>query len=357
MQSFRPTRIYIDAAVRDLPRVSRVLDMFADVPSEVISDASVLKKPIPMTEAKKMLFLTRHKGDAVKSCQGLGDYVCCDYRTLSFISNCHLECSYCILQDYLKNNPVISFFMNVEEILDEVDAFLKQNPDRTFRIGTGELSDSLALDGITGFSSDLVPFAAQRSNMILELKTKSDQVDQLLKLDHRGKTVISWSVNPEIYVAQEEHKCASLADRLTAARKVADAGYKVAFHLDPLLDFPDWKEEYRGLVAHIRAAFDPDEISWISMGSLRFTPGLARTIKERWPKSKLLDGELFPTSDGKVRYLRGIREDLYAHVKGLLEEAFPQTTNYLCMETSPVWKKVYADVPATVAALESQFAI
>ncbi len=357
MQKFVPTCIYVDEQVQDSPWTERILAQFPDTPHKLVADAKELKKPIPMTEAKKMLFLTRFQGETVKTCQGLGDYVCCEYRTISLVSNCHLECSYCILQDYLKNNPVITLFVNVEEILQGVASYLDKNPSRHFRIGTGELSDSLALDPITGFSQALVPFAASQPNMTLELKTKSDQVDQLLDLDHRGRTVISWSVNPQNYITQEEHKCSSLMARLNAARKVADAGYPVAFHFDPLLDFDDWKNEYRGLVKLISEMFAPSDIAWVSMGSLRFTPGLAATVKERWPKSRLLDGELFPNTDGKVRYLRTIREELYSFVKGELEEAFPQTTNYLCMESSPVWKNVYKEVPQSTGELEKRFAI
>ncbi|EKD41892.1 MAG: DNA repair photolyase-like protein, partial [uncultured bacterium] len=205
MIPFVPTRIYIDTAVAGMAVTKRVLDKFPDVVTEYIDSPDILKKPIPMTEAKKMLLVTKSRGDGIKSCQGGGgDYVCCDYFTLSLVSNCHFECTYCILQDYLQNNPVISIFANIDEILGAVSKSIQAKPDRIFRIGTGELADSLGLDPITEFSKDLVAFTSKHPNMILELKTKSTFIENLENLDHQGRVVISWSVNPQDYIDQEE---------------------------------------------------------------------------------------------------------------------------------------------------------
>ena len=85
---------------------------------------------------------------------------CCNYLVVSLISNCPMDCSYCFLQEYLANNPTLKVFTNVDELLREVAAAVDRHPERHFRIGTGELSDSLALDPLLGFSTDLVPFFA-----------------------------------------------------------------------------------------------------------------------------------------------------------------------------------------------------
>src|SRR3990167_4240146 len=128
--------------------------------------------------------------------------------------------------------------------------------------------------------------------------------------------------------------------------------YKIAFHLDPLLALPGWQEAYLGLMQDLQNRFEPSEISWISLGSLRYNPGLKETAIRRFPRSQLFHGELFPTADGKVRYLRDIRQELYVHVKALVEAAFPGTNHYLCMETKTVWNNVYGQVPTTTAELE-----
>ncbi|MBI2340223.1 MAG: radical SAM protein [Deltaproteobacteria bacterium] len=356
MHPFIPSTIFVDAEVKDLPLTRRVLSRFADVPVEEIENPDTFKEPLVPTAAKKKLLITRSKGEPVKPCQGMGNYVCCNYMTVSFATNCPYECTYCILQDYLQNNPVMTLFANVDEILNSVEKTLQSDRKKTFRIGTGELADSLALDPITGLTRDLVPFSARQKNMILELKTKSDCIENLLDLDHGGKTVVAWSLNPQSFIDREEHKTASLEQRLIAARRVADAGYPVALHFDPLLALKDWSDEYIRLVRQVRQVLSPREIAWISIGSLRFTPGLAKIIRSRFPKSSLLTGELFPTEDGKVRYFREIREELYTHVKNLIDSAFAGVPNYLCMETKRVWEEVYRNIPETSGALEAHLA-
>lgn len=353
MIPFLPTRIYIDLAVAESPVTQRVLDKFPAVPKELISSSDMLKNPMNMTDAKKVLFLTESKGASIKACQGGGgDYVCCDYFTISLTSNCHFECTYCILQDYLSNNPVISIFTNIDEILSGTQVKLKEKPDSVFRIGTGELADSLGLDPITEYSKDLVAFAARNKNMILELKTKSTFIDNLEGLDHQGRVVVGVVGKSPVYIDKEEFKTAPLLARIQAARQVANWGYKVAFHLDPLMHFDNWQHEYSSLVDLLKNNFNDEEIAWISLGSLRYTKGLGRVMKERWPKSELLFGELFPTEDGKVRYFRGIREEMYALVKSRVDAAFPGVANYLCMETAKLWEKVFKFVPQTTHEVE-----
>jgi len=71
-----------------------------------------------------------------------------------------MDCSYCILQWYL-NNPMMVVYVNIDDLLAELDDFSQKNPNNFFRIGTGELTDSLTLEPITQCSAlcdNFVPF-------------------------------------------------------------------------------------------------------------------------------------------------------------------------------------------------------
>ena len=96
----------------------------------------------------------------------------------------------------------------------------RARPDRPFRIGTGELTDSLALDRLTGLSRRLVPYFAELPNATLELKTKSAEIGELLNLDSRGRTVVSWSVNAPAIVERDP---AGLRHLLRGERQVVKA--------------------------------------------------------------------------------------------------------------------------------------
>lgn len=352
MQEFYPKEIYVDASVRDLPVTKRILAKYPTLPIIEVADKREIKYPQEHTNAKKQLYLAEFKGEAIKSCQGMGDYVCCQYYTISLVSDCHLECTYCILQDYLKNNPVITMYTNTDVIFSQITEKVRKNSEHKIRVGTGELSDSLALDHITEFSRDVVEFTKENPNVIFELKTKTANVGNLLNLDHNGNVVIAWSVNPETYIAKEEHKCDTLTDRLKAARACADKGYPVAFHFDPLLMFEDWQARYTEVIDEIAKNFKEKEIAWISLGSLRFTPGLKKISQERFPKSTIMSAEIFPTPDGKMRYFRPLREEMYRHLTQRIQEKLHHVPHYLCMETKAVWQNVFGDRPKNNSHLE-----
>lgn len=351
--NFTPTKIFLDPEVKNTDVAKRILNKFPQVPVQEVTDRSQIKKPEQHTRAKKQLYLAKFRGQAIKTCQGMGDYVCCQYYTISLISDCHLECTYCILQDYLKDNPMMTVYCNVDDIFEEVERKVSKHPDRLFRIGTGELSDSMALDHITEFSKDYLRWVKRIPNILLELKTKTTNIQNLLNQEAHERMIVSWSLNPQKYIQKEEIKCASLMERLNAAQQVADHGYSIATHFDPLLYFDDWKEQYQTLIETVAQNVDAAKIAWISIGSLRFTPELKKISQERFPKSKIMTAEMFPSADGKTRYFRPLREEMYKYVSHLVKTHLNQAPQYLCMETKAVWNQVYGDIPSTNSELEA----
>lgn len=353
MIGYIPDKIYLEPSVRNSPVTRNVLERLPQVAvQEIDSAASLLEQArissptIP--QGKRGLILARRQGRFFKPCpagevRGEARNVCCNYFVVNYASNCHLECSYCYLQAYL-NFPYLVIYANVEDLLAELDEVLSATPDSAFRIGTGELADSLALDPLTGYSRPLVEFFAGRDNALLEFKTKSDCVDRLLDLDHRGRTVVSWSINPRFIQQTEEHKTAGIEERLAAAERCARAGYPVAFHLDPLVFYPDWEGDYRALVGEIFRRLPIDSIAWMSLGALRMTSQLRDVMRKRFPSSPLAVGELVPCEDGKLRYVKPIRRRMYQQVLGWIREFSQDRTRvYACMERPEVWRRVFHD--------------
>ena len=169
-----------------------------------------------------------------------------------------------------------------------------------------------------------------------------------------GKTVISWSVNPEIIVEQEEHKTARLSERLEAARRASEAGYKVAFHFDPMINYPEWEKGYQNLVDQILGSVPPDRIAWISLGALRYISSLKAVVDERFPNSRIFLGEFVPGKDGKMRYLRKIRQRMFRNVQQRIKKLAPRIPTYLCMENSSIWEKTMAYQPQDATILEDK---
>ena len=304
--------------------------------------------------AKTRLFLTRHKGEFLKKCPGSGRQVCCNYFVINFASNCPMDCSYCYLQEYLTNNPELKVFSNVDDLLTEADALLSKHRRFLFRIGTGEITDSLALEPYIGFAREVVPFFAEEPNVLLELKTKSDCIEGLLDLDPKDRVVVSWSMNPQRVIDLDEKGTASLSERLLAARRCQNAGYRLGFHFDPIVEYPNWESDYEEALDQTFSSVDWRRIAWLSMGVLRDTPGLKRIIRERFPRTQLLTGEQVLCPDGKLRYFQPMRVNIYRTMLRWIRRAAPTLQVYLCMESKEVWEQVFGYAPSCERELGDQ---
>jgi spore photoproduct lyase len=304
--------------------------------------------------AKKTLFLAKHKGEFLKKCPGSDGQVCCNYFVINFASNCPMDCSYCYLQEYLADNSSLKVFSNVGDLLDETDRTLSRHRGVFFRIGTGEITDSLALEPYTGMVGELIPYFAEQPNVLLELKTKSDCVEGLLRFDPKGRIVVGWSMNPQRVIDLDEHGTASLEQRLRAARLCQEAGYRLGFHFDPIIEYPGWEADYEAMLEQTFATIDWRRLSWLSLGVLRQTPGLKRAMRERFPRTGLLTGEQVLCPDGKFRYFQPLRVEMYRKMVRWIRRAAPTVKIYLCMESRQVWEQVFGFAPACEKDLGNQ---
>jgi len=258
---------------------------------------------------KKIKRINKVKLPLVRPCPCAIDHISCGYYNISHILGCPYNCSYCFLHSYYGKDEIVVYDNDVE-LLRQTAEFLRKQ-QTPCRVGTGQYSDSLALDLKTGMSKKLIELFARQDKHLLELKTKSANVDHLLGLNHNRKTVIAWSVNPQKIVANNEHGAVSLSKRLQAAKKCAKAGYPVAFHFDPIIAYDGWDKDYAKVVDLIFEL--PDKaIAWISLGALRYK-------QNRYPEEKRI--EIFNEMASFIR-----QHSFFVYL-------------YLCMENKNVWQK------------------
>lgn len=338
--------IYLDKNAARAPLAKRILRTLRGIPVTMVAHKERFLRDIgkmPLSTGKSSLWLTRFKGDFLKPCPATGtEYLCCRYWVLNAQTHCPLDCTYCILQNYL-NVPLITVYVNIENISREIDALIASQPDRLFRMGTGELTDSLAFDKITRFNERLIRHALGKK-MILEIKTKTDLVRHLPKIPKRN-VLISWSLNPEDFIRTQEFKSASLERRLNAASIAVKKGYRLGFHFDPLLLLPGWEKKYDALLQELTRRVPESEVMWISLGSLRFPPSLKKIIEERFPKTGITTAEFVRGLDGKMRYFRPDRVRLYRHVYAGIRKKWKDVFVYFCMENKTVWQDVMGFAP------------
>lgn len=306
--------------------------------------------------SKKNIYLTPFKGQFFKRCPGSRPgLACCNYFVLNWGLQCDMNCSYCYLQTFI-NTPLLTIYTNIDDALNELKSFIPKMGDQTVRIGTGETVDSLSLDPLTLYSHKLIDFFNDLPNWNLEFKTKSDFVEQFIDVPHSGNTVVSWSLNAKEIVKKEEHGTAPLEHRLRAAELCRSKGFPIAFHIDPLIWHPNWKDSYAGLVKEITTRFSPTDMPYISIGALRFQPEQKAMMRERFGMdSWVTQAEMFPGDDGKLRYHQQIRSEMFQFLQRQFQKASNDWKIFLCMETPETWLKTQQEVPQKSRHLKDLF--
>ncbi len=354
-QSYRPSKIYVETRILDHPVTHRILSklenlkpiVFDDLSRFIMDNASVQQK----NANSKPLVLAYQKSEFLKWCPGTRNYICCGYQILNLMNNCEINCSYCILQGYL-NSPFIIVYVNIENLFAELEEKIGNHPGKIFRIGTGELADSLSTDHLTAYSSQLVYFFADKENAIIELKTKTTLIGNFINLNHNGRTVIAWSLNTPKIISNEESSAPRLEERLAAAEQCQNAGFRLAFHFDPMIYYNGWEQDYHAVIKKIFKKINPENVVWISLGALRYPAHLDQIIRKNHPASEIIFGELFPGKDGKLRYFKPIRIQMFSKMYQWIKESAPDVFVYLCMESSDVWRKAFGWTPKTSAGLK-----
>lgn len=349
MLAKRISRILLEKGAEKYDLARRILARLPGVPVTVIEDRRVLLAPEYdrarwLPEAKQALVLAVQKGPFRRPCPGTKDYLCCGYQVLQVTVGCPMDCSYCVLQGYV-NVPAITLFVNVEDLLAELESGWAENPGEVWRLGTGEFGDSLALDALMGLNERLIPWFKGRDRAVLEIKSKRTGIDDLLSLGPNPQVIFAWSLNPEEVVREEERFASPLAARFQAAAVAAAAGFRVALHFDPLIYFPGWQEAYERTVARLGESVPSRAIAWISLGGLRFMPALRPLIHRRFPGSRVAAQEMVRAPDGKLRYFKDVRVEMYGRLREYLAAAAPGAQVYLCMESPRVWREVFGLVP------------
>ncbi|MEW8506323.1 MAG: spore photoproduct lyase family protein [Candidatus Thiodiazotropha sp.] len=272
---------------------------------------------------------------------------CCNLMTLDAVENCGFDCSYCSIQSFYHGDEV-RFDKDFARKLSQ----LKLDPQRSYHIGTGQSSDSLMWGNRGGLLDALIDFAWRNPNVILELKSKSKNVSHLTKRELPPNLLCTWSLNTATLIAHEEHLTAPLEERLQAARRLADRGVLVGFHLHPMIHYADWRQEYGVLFQSMLQTFSAEEVVLVSLGTLTYIKPVIKQLRERSGfRSKILQMPMVE-SDGKLSYPREIKEQMFGFAYQSLQPWHEDVFFYLCMENHRLWQPVFGYEYGSNQALE-----
>ena len=177
--------IYLEEAVRTHPRTVEILDLFprarlisCERYGEVFNPRS---QNFRIQKRRPALILAeKFKGHVLPAPEGFGIG---DKQNFYFshMLNCLYDCRYCFLQGmYLSANYTL--FVNYEVFQEAIDTTLSSLPDdQKATFFSGYDCDSLAMESVTGFVKVFLPFFRERPRALLELRTKSVRIKELVE--------------------------------------------------------------------------------------------------------------------------------------------------------------------------------
>ncbi len=303
-------------------------------------------------ELEEQDFLTLHKTgkktlvfgelrSAVRFSQEEGN-ACPNYWHFSPYGFCPHGCKYCYLAGTqgVKFSPTIKIYVNLPEMLKEID-IIARHLGKPTAFYLGKLQDALALDPLTAYSTVLIPFFAEHPYARFTLLTKSTNIDYLLSLEHRGHTILSWSVNPPEVCSLFEENVPSVEERLEAMRRVAESGYLVRAVMMPVIPIKGWENAY---VTFTKSLLETVPIERLTLGGICIYRGARKLMEDKMGLenaiSTHIDGISVTTGDGRARYSQELRKEAYSLIIKTACGIHPDLELALCLEDELIWHDV-----------------
>ena len=204
------------------------------------------------------------------------------------ILNCIYNCEYCFLQGmYSSANIVV--FTNTEEVKDAVKKQIleRKYPDEPLLLSLSYNTDILALENILPLTKQWIDFANNTDDLFMEIRTKSGLTSSFNKLKPSKKILFAWTLSPNKIIQKYEHKTPLLERRIMSIQKIVDSGWPVRLSFDPILIYPNWKEDYKQMFERIKETISGDKIFDITIGVFRMSDDFYNRIKKTKPDSDL----------------------------------------------------------------------
>jgi spore photoproduct lyase len=362
---WKPKEIIIHETVRDESASIHFTDRCEGVPikyvdngraDNIVRTSSVLSSCGPrmldkIIAGKQVVFIGP-AGNAVDQFEMPDDRMLCPhFDRLKLASNgCFYQCDWCYLKlTYRAAFPFITVKVQYDKIKKQLRKRLNKSSGPVI-FNSGELADSLALDHLTGAGKEFIPWFAESGNGYLFMLTKSENVDNILDLEHNGHTIVAWSMNNDMVSRKFEIGAPPFERRLRAAQKTQQARYPLRIRLDPIVPFNGWQEAYSDTIKQIFQKVSPERVT---LGTLRFEKGfynMRNSLFTTGPELKsYLDGmqpmfepKIFAgmknQKSGKYSFSEDKRSEIFSFVIQEISK-YSDCKIALCKESAEVWDR------------------
>jgi spore photoproduct lyase len=246
----------------------------------------------------------------------------------SHMLNCLYDCRYCFLQGmYQSANYVL--FVNYEDFQDAIRQLCVDRPAEAVHFFSGYDCDSLALEPVTGFAEQFLPFFEEIPNAWLELRTKSTQVRSLLNHEPFSRCIVAFSLNPDEIATKVEAKAPSVQRRLDALCKLQERGWQIGLRFDPIVYQIGYQQQYKRLFEQVFSKINIDQLHSVSLGIFRLPEKFFKKVQKLYPDEKLFASPL-DNQHGTISYKQELEQEMMHYCAEQILTFIPEAKLFPC---------------------------
>ncbi|MEW6357149.1 MAG: radical SAM protein [Planctomycetota bacterium] len=268
--------------------------------------------------------------------------VCQPAHEIHTIAGCPFQCSYCA-----HLGDVIVINLNLEEFMARMDGWVDACPEQTL-FKWDNATDAPCFEPEYGLTKLFVDYFAKKPDKYLLLYLgKCADIDYLLDFDHRGKTIVAFSITAKTQSTKIEKGAASTKRRIEALRKCQEAGYIVRVRFSPVFPVKNWRAENREMIRQLLSKVTPDVITLCVFGWMD-----VHKMKRAMDMS-LMDPKMLEASEAAALEMRGkkfgplpheARKEIYRLLIDEVRAVNPDIPMSLCLESVEMWQEFGAEL-------------
>ena len=317
--------IYIEKKIKDFPLSQEILQKFKTAQVlEIDHYKNIFDKKINNDKVTPAIIIAKLEHQNIIDVPQNYGYPGKSYFFKTSL-NCIFNCEYCYLKGNFRNQyPVI--FINYEDIQKTIKEKITGLRNEWYQwqitFYSSNYSDIQWLDYISKFNESFIPFFETFNNVLMEIRTKSGDIESLLKINNGipyKNTEISFSLNPKEIIQKYEKWTASLDKRLQAIQTLLNWWYKVGLRFLPLLPIKNYEEIYTKFLRYINTKIDINKINSIFIASLIYNQWDFKQMQKKNPDSDLWN-MVQPSENGLIK----IPDTTFDNFKSIFQSTFPK---------------------------------
>ncbi|WP_432742488.1 spore photoproduct lyase family protein [Methylobacter sp. G7] len=324
--------IYIEQAILQHPRVLDIVARFPQARKITCGRYGEVFNPKAQNfrlqkQQPALILAEKYKNFALPAPLGYGIGATRNYY-FSHMLNCLYDCRYCFLQGMYQSANYL-LFVNYEDFQQDIRQLCAGSPNENLHFFSGYDCDSLALEPVTRFAEQFLPFFATLPNAWLELRTKSTQVRSLLNREPLPRCIVAFSLSPDEIAAKVEDKAPSVQRRLDALCKLQQQGWQIGLRFDPLLYQSGYQQQYRQLFEQVFSRIDLNLLHSVSLGVFRLPENFFKKVQKLYPEEKLFAGPLV-SQQGMVSYKQELEQEMMHYCSKQILTYIPSDKFFPC---------------------------